>query len=67
MTSRFNRESVIAVVAGVGIAVHVCLRTMTASAPAVLDVPLLAVLALGGAPLVYELAVKALRREFGMA
>ena len=65
MPSRANRETVIAAVAVGGIAVHVWLRLATASSPFVLDLPLLAVLALGGGPLVVDLAAKALRREFG--
>lgn len=48
-----------------GILVHLVMRWGTSLPPAPAEVPLIAVLALGGLPLVVELAVKALRREFG--
>jgi heavy metal translocating P-type ATPase len=47
-----------------GIALHLALR-FTAASPLIVLMPLYAVLAFGGIPLTYELARKALRREFG--
>lgn len=59
------RQSIIAILAIAGIVIHLVLR-FTAHAPALAQhVPLFVVLALGGAPLVGELAVKAFRRQFG--
>src|SRR5690242_4482461 len=60
-----GRESLIAAIAAGGIAVHLCLRWLTAASPSLQRLPLYIVLAAGGAPLVFELAVKALRRQFG--
>ena len=57
-------ESAIALLATVGIALHLGLRYLTV-APKAAAAPLLAVLALGGAPLVHSLAVKLFRKEFG--
>jgi heavy metal translocating P-type ATPase len=61
----FSRESLIAVIAITGIVVHLVLRWGTSVSPFARDVPLYLVLAAGGAPLVWDLALKALRRQFG--
>ena len=58
-------ESAIALLATVGIALHLGLRYLAGAPKAASDAPLLAVLALGGAPLVYSLTVKLFRKEFG--
>ena len=52
-----KRDLGIAAVASAGIALHLVLRFATAAGPAATRAPLLAVLALGGLPLVIELAV----------
>ncbi len=58
-------ENAIAVVAIVGIAIHLVLRFILKSPQFTYDIPLFASLVLGGAPLVYGLGLRALRREFG--
>lgn len=63
-TTGLNREALIAGLAVVGIAGHLVLRAVEVTSPA-LDIPLYAVLALGGLPLVWDLVLKALRRQFG--
>jgi heavy metal translocating P-type ATPase len=60
-----GRESLIAAVAIGGIAVHLVLRYGTGLPPFAREVPLYVVLLFGGLPLVAELAVKAIRRQFG--
>ncbi|HET9264236.1 MAG TPA: heavy metal translocating P-type ATPase [Vicinamibacterales bacterium] len=55
----------IAGIALAGIAVHLVLRWGTEASPFARNLPLFVVLGTGGAPLVVELAVKALRRQFG--
>jgi heavy metal translocating P-type ATPase len=60
-----GRETLIAALAVVSIAVHLCLRWATNASPAVQQLPLYVVLLAGGTPLVVALAIKALRREFG--
>src|SRR6202163_257844 len=60
-----RRTTVIAVVAVAAISVHLLLRFAFRTRAAIYDVPLLATLAIGGIPLVYELFKKLLRREFG--
>jgi heavy metal translocating P-type ATPase len=67
-TSR--RQLLIAGLAIAAIALHLVLRLLLGTEARVLglrqiDLPLLAALALGGAPLVVELLLKAIRREFG--
>jgi len=59
-----TREGIIAVVAVLGVAVHVAARLAGAST-ALQTGPLLGVLAGGGLPLVWDLAGKAWRRQFG--
>jgi heavy metal translocating P-type ATPase len=61
----FGRESLIAALAVAGIAVHLVLRWGTSVSPSARDLPLYVVLAAGGAPLVWDLALKALKRQFG--
>lgn len=59
------RTSVIALFATVAIVVHLVLRFALRTPPGIYQIPLLATLAFGGIPLVYELARNLLRREFG--
>jgi heavy metal translocating P-type ATPase len=58
-------ENAVAIVAIGGIACHLVLRFLLKSSQFTYDSPLFAALALGGAPLVYGLARKVFRREFG--
>jgi len=58
-----KRDLVIAVVASVGIVVHLILRFGTPADPAVRPIPLLIVLAVGGVPLVIELGMRLSRRQ----
>ena len=60
-----SKENAIAGVAIAAIALHLVLRFLLKSAPLTYDIPLFAALFLGGAPLVYSLAVKTFRKEFG--
>jgi heavy metal translocating P-type ATPase len=64
-TATFHRETIIAIVAVAGIAAHLTLRFATPATPLARDIPLFVVLIVGGIPLVLDLAVKALGREFG--
>lgn len=59
------KDVVIAVIAFVGIGVHLVLRFGTSATPQIYNWPLFVTLALGGLPLVAELLYKALHREFG--
>ncbi|HSC30058.1 MAG TPA: hypothetical protein VLD67_22445, partial [Vicinamibacterales bacterium] len=61
----FSRDTLIAAVAIAGIAAHLALRWGTDASPAARDLPLWVVLAAGGLPLVIDLTMKALGREFG--
>lgn len=61
----FTKESVIALIAVSGIALHLGLRFALHASRFTSRAPLLAVLVLGGIPLVYDLAVKAIHKEFG--
>ncbi len=63
--SLLSKESAIAVCAILGIGAFLVLRYAFDAAPGVRVVPLYAVLALGGIPLVIDLALKLFRREFG--
>ena len=56
---------VLAVVSLVGIAVHLIMRFAVGTDAASFDIPLFAVLVIGGVPLVLELAVKLIKLEFG--
>lgn len=60
-----RRTTVIALVAVAAITVHLLLRFAFHTSERVYEIPLLAALALGGIPLVVELLLKLLRREFG--
>ena len=57
--------AVIAVLSVACILAHLALRFGTHAAPGFYNAPLLMTLALGGAPLVYGLLIKVMRREFG--
>ncbi|MCL5006166.1 MAG: cadmium-translocating P-type ATPase [Acidobacteria bacterium] len=58
-------ETAVAGVALAGIAIHLIFRFLLNSSQLTYDIPLFAALFLGGTPLVYGLAVKTLRKEFG--
>jgi heavy metal translocating P-type ATPase len=60
-----SRATAIAALATTGIAVHLLLRWGTTAPPFVQNLPLYVVLALGGIPLVADLALKLGRRQFG--
>jgi heavy metal translocating P-type ATPase len=60
-----GRDARIALVAIVGIAAHVLLRVAGAGAARVLEIPLLLVLAIGGVPLLVQLAIRGWRGQFG--
>src|SRR5580692_5993559 len=60
-----RRTSLIASLAIAAILLHLILRLGLRTDPGRAEIPLLAALALGGTPLVYELLRKLLRREFG--
>ena len=60
-----RRTSVIAVFAAAAILAHLVLRFVLRAYPVIYQLPLLATLAFGGVPLVYELSRNLLRREFG--
>jgi cation transport ATPase len=60
-----RKTTVIAALSIVAILLHLVLRFGFHTAPGTYQIPLLATLALGGTPLVYELLRKLLRREFG--
>ncbi len=58
-------ERLIAFIALSGILLHLSLRYLFRVSPSAAQAPLLAALLFGGVPLVYELIVKAFRKEFG--
>lgn len=60
-----RKEMLIAVLAVAAIAVHLAMRWVGQLAEPVRDYPLWVALALGGVPLVWELLLKLLKREFG--
>jgi len=60
-----RKQGVIAALAIVAIASHLVLRFAFYAESHVFEIPLLAALALGGVPLVWDLLVKLSRREFG--
>jgi heavy metal translocating P-type ATPase len=63
--SNLPKETYIACFTLVAIFLHLVLRYATSVSPRVALMPLLAALVIGGAPLVYELAQKLIKREFG--
>jgi len=65
MSRHWDRASLIAAIAVVGIAAHLGLRWGPIAWQAAQAIPLYAVLAAGGAPLVVSLALKLVRRQFG--
>ena len=60
-----SKEVYIAFLAVAGIVVHLVLRFAVGSAPSIVNTPLLAVLIIGGSPLVYDLFLKLIKAEFG--
>ena len=60
-----TKTAVIAALSLVAILAHLLLRFAVRAAPEVSDIPLLALLVLGGVPLLYDLVGKLLKREFG--
>ena len=58
-------RAVLAIVTFLGIGVHFILRYVLHASAMAADSPLFLVLLIGGAPLVWELAAKAARKEFG--
>ncbi len=60
-----RKQLIIAILAIVAIAVHLLLWTQTSASPHVVNLPLYVALVLGGVPLVWELLLKVMRREFG--
>lgn len=62
---KISKELLIAILAIVGIAVHLFFRFSSGSTAAQLDYPLLCVLIFGGIPLVWELLAKLFRLQFG--
>jgi len=60
-----RKTPVIAVLSIAAIVLHLVLRFGFSSSPGTYQVPLLATLVLGGLPLLYDLLLKLLRREFG--
>ena len=66
LTALWHRKTtVIAALCVLAILVHLMLRFAFQVSPAAYQLPLLATLALGGIPLLYELFKKLLKREFG--
>ena len=60
-----RKHGLIAILALAGIMVYLILRFVFRATPDTCNLPLYATLALGGIPLVYELLIKLLKREFG--
>ncbi len=60
-----RKNAVIAGFSCAAIAIHLALRFGVHAAPAAVQMPLLIALVCGGAPLLYDLARKLLKREFG--
>ena len=60
-----TKTAVIAALSLVAILAHLLLRFAVRAAPGRSDIPLLALLVLGGLPLLYDLVGKLLKREFG--
>ncbi|MEQ1886897.1 MAG: heavy metal translocating P-type ATPase [Bryobacteraceae bacterium] len=64
-SSGWSKETYIALFAVTAIAIHLLSRHGFEVSPDVASLPLLATLAIGGGPLVWDLLRKALRKEFG--
>ncbi len=62
---RMSAENVIAIIAIAGITSHLFLRFLLKSSVLAYNIPLFAALVLGGGPLVYGLALRVVRRQFG--
>ena len=60
-----RKTTIIAVFAAAAILAHLILRFAFHTSPAAYQIPLLATLALGGVPLIYDLLKKLFRKEFG--
>jgi cation transport ATPase len=60
-----RKTTVIAVLSILAILLHLVLRLVLQTTPSTYQIPLLATLAVGGLPLLYELLRKLMRREFG--
>jgi cation transport ATPase len=60
-----RKTTVIAALSVAAIVTHLALRFSFRTSPATAQIPLLVTLAIGGAPLLYDLLRKLLRREFG--
>ena len=60
-----RRQTVIAGIASLGVAVHLLLRFVLRADGQIQQAPLIATLGLGGVPLVVELVLKLARRQFG--
>ncbi|HEV2352252.1 MAG TPA: heavy metal translocating P-type ATPase [Terriglobia bacterium] len=65
LRSSFSKEDIIALITLAGIGLHLVLRFGLGTSTLHSDIPLWAVLLLGGIPLVYDLAQKAVHKEFG--
>src|SRR5687768_10221787 len=65
MSRRWDRASLIAAIAVIGIAAHLVLRWGPVAWRAAQTTPLYVVLAAGGGPLVVSLTLKLVRRQFG--
>jgi len=59
------KQTYIAVLASVGILLHLALRYLAGAGPLIANLPLYATLVAGGAPLVVDLSRRLLAREFG--
>lgn len=63
--SSFSKEDLITLITLAGIGLHLVLRFVLETSAFNFDIPLWAVLVFGGIPLVYDLAQKAIHKEFG--
>jgi heavy metal translocating P-type ATPase len=60
-----HRQLIIAAIALAGISLHLILRYATSASASTFQLPLFAILAFGGTPLVVELLIKLFQRQFG--
>src|SRR5215472_7068909 len=63
--SKLSKETYIAALTLLAIALHLVLCFLTAASPRIALLPLFVALVIGGVPLVFELAEKAFKKEFG--